>query len=190
MSRMNQTQKSSMLFQKNAEDELKKIASETDLDVVIIRPPLVYGHAAKGNFHQLTKLCSLNLPLPFATIKNKRNLIYVENLVDFIVKCISHPKAANEVFLVADDETVSTAYLIKSIKSAMGKKALLFPLPQKIIRFLSMLIGKQALYNKLFGNLQVDNSKAKKVIGWKPPYTFDEGIKKTFCINKNGKKNF
>jgi nucleoside-diphosphate-sugar epimerase len=172
------------ISKKKAEDELWNIAKKTDLEVVIIRPPLVYGNGAKGNFEKLTKLCSHKIPLPLGAIHNKRSLIYVENLVDFIILCINHPKAANETFVISDDDDVSTSDLIRSTIETKGKKALLIPIPQNMLYTLLKLIGKKDLYIKLCGNLQVDISKAKTLLGWKPPFSFKDGIARTVQIDK------
>jgi nucleoside-diphosphate-sugar epimerase len=165
-------------------NELRKIASDTGLEVVIIRPPLVYGAAAKGNFEKLAKICNYKIPLPFGAIHNQRSLIYVENLVDFIILCINHPKAANETFVISDDDDVSTSNLIRSIIEAKGKKALLIPIPQNMLYTLLKLIGKKDLYIKLCGNLQVNITKAKTLLGWKPPFSFKDGIARTIQIDK------
>jgi UDP-glucose 4-epimerase len=166
-----------------AEKELRLIAANSNMEVVIIRPPLIYGKGVKANFKNLIKLCQLRLPLPFGAIHNKRSMVYVENLVDFMITCISHPKAANETFLISDDENVSTTELIKTIRQSLGLPALLIPIPQLWVVFLLSLIGKKSLATRLCGNLQVDISKAKTLLNWKPPYTFKQGIQKT--IDKN-----
>lgn len=162
-----------------AEMALLAISEETGLEVVIIRPPLIYGQGVKANFKSLIKLAQLNIPLPFGNITNKRSLIYIENLIDFIVLCINHPFAANQTFLVSDDDDVSTTQLIKYIKEASGKRPLLIPVPQNWLRFVFKLIGKSSLSDRLLGNLQVDITKAKTLLNWKPPYSVKEGIEKT-----------
>ncbi len=162
-----------------AESVLMSIAKETGMEVVIIRPPLVYGQGVKANFKSLIKLARLNIPLPFGNVANKRSLIYLENLIDFIMLCINHPSAANQTFLVSDDEDVSTTQLIKYIKEASGKRPLLIPVPQSWLRFVFQLMGKSSFSDRLLGNLQVDITKAKTLLNWKPPYSLKEGIKKT-----------
>jgi UDP-glucose 4-epimerase len=166
-----------------AEKELRLIAANSRMEVVIIRPPLIYGKGVKANFKNLIKLCQLRLPLPFGAIHNKRSMVYVENLVDFMITCISHPKAANETFLISDDEDVSTTELIQTIRLSQGIPALLIPTPRQWIVCLLNLLGKKSLATRLCGNLQVDISKAKTLLNWKPPYTFKQGIQKT--IDKN-----
>jgi len=167
-----------------AEKVLSHVAKKSGMEVVIIRPPLVYGEGVKANFKSLLKLAQLNIPLPFGAIHNKRSLIYIENLIDFIVLCIDHPNAANQTFLVSDDEDVSTSQLIKHIKDASGKHHLLLPIPQGWLSFMMTLIGKSSLSDRLLGNLQVDITKAKTLLNWRPPFSVKEGITKTVC-NKN-----
>jgi nucleoside-diphosphate-sugar epimerase len=162
-----------------AEKALNQVSKDTEIEVVIIRPPLVYGEGVKANFKSLIKLAQLNIPLPFGGIYNKRSLVYIENLIDFILLCTHHPSAANQTFLISDDEDVSTSQLIKHIKDASGKRHLLLPIPQSWLRFMFKLIGKSALSDRLCANLQVDITKAKTLLNWKPPYTFKEGIERT-----------
>ena len=162
-----------------AEIGLRQLAITSGLEVVIIRPPLVYGKNPKGNFKKLIGLCQSNLPLPFGAINNKRSLIYIENLVDFIMLCTHHPKAANETFVIADGNDVSTTDLIKVIREASGNRPRLIPIPQTLLVWLLKCLGKHALATRLCGNLQIDISKAKTLLGWKPPYTFKEGIART-----------
>jgi nucleoside-diphosphate-sugar epimerase len=167
-----------------AEKALSQIAQKTGMEVVIIRPPLVYGKDVKANFKNLIKLSQSGFPMPFGAIHNKRSLVYIENLIDFIMVCIDHPKAANQTFLVSDDHDISTTDLIKSIANASGKKSILVPIPKSWLTLLFKLIGKQSLANRLCGNLQVDISKAKTLLGWKPPFSFKEGIARTVQIDK------
>ncbi len=159
-----------------AEKCLNTIAKKTKMEVVIIRPPLVYGEGVKANFKKLIKLSRSGLPMPFGAVDNKRSLIYIENLIDFILLCIKHPKAANETFLVSDNDDVSTTDMIRLIAYAGKKRPMLLPVPTVWITFISKLIGKQMLAERLCGNLQVDISKAKSLLNWKPPYNFKEGI--------------
>lgn len=167
------------LSKKEAEDELRKIASKTTLEVVIIRPPLVYGHGVKANFKKLMAISQLKVPLPFGAINNKRSLIFVDNLINFILLCTKHPKAANETFLISDDNDVSTTILIKTIAEAMRNNVLLLPIPSEIVKIFLYLLGKRVLYRKVFGSLYADISKAKVLLGWKPPYTLKQGIAET-----------
>jgi UDP-glucose 4-epimerase len=167
------------ISKKNAEKVLWDIVATTGLEVVVIRPPLVYGKGAKGNFEKLTKLCMSKVPIPFGAIYNKRSLIYVENLVDFILLCIKHPKAANETFLVSDDNDLSTSQLIKGILDEADNKSILIPVPEVVIKYFFILIGKKEVYTKMCGNLQVNITKAKTLINWTPPFSFKQGIRKT-----------
>jgi nucleoside-diphosphate-sugar epimerase len=167
-----------------AEKALSKIAQETEMEVVIIRPPLVYGKGVKANFKNLIKLSQSGLPMPFGAVHNKRSLIYIENLIDFIMVCIDHPQAANQTFLVSDDHDVSTTQLIKSIANASGKKSRLIPIPNNWLTFMFKLLGKPSLSDRLCGNLQVDISKAKTLLSWKPPFSFKDGIARTVQIDK------
>lgn len=163
-----------------AEIGLRKIAEETGMEVVIIRPPLVYGPNAPGNFGKLAKLASKNLPLPFGAVHNKRSLVAVDNLVDLIITCIDHPNAANQTFLVSDDYDVSTTELLREMTLAEGKKPRLLPVPMSWLQLAGRLTGKQAVIDRLCGSLQVDISHTKDVLGWKPPVSFKDGIQKCF----------
>ena len=160
-----------------AESILKKIANETGLQVVVLRLPLVYGPRVKANFRNLIKLASSGLPLPFSGINNKRSFLYLGNLVDAILICISHPLAAGETFLVSDGQDVSTPDLIKMIARAMNKKAVLFSLYPGVLKALCKIIGKTEELEKLTGSLLVDSSKIRNLLGWKPPFTLEEGIR-------------
>ncbi len=164
-----------------AEEGLKQIAAETGMEVVIIRPPLVYGPGVKANFAAMLKLAQRNLPLPLGAIHNKRSLVALDNLVDLIVTCIEHPKAANQTFLVSDDRDVSTTELLKLMTRAAGKKPWLIPVPMSWLKLAGKLSGKQAVIDRLCGNLQVDISHTKQTLGWTPPVTVEEGIARCFA---------
>lgn len=164
-----------------AELGLRRIASETNLEVVIIRSPLVYGANAPANFGKLMKLALKNMPLPLGAIHNKRSLVSLDNLVDLIVTCIDHPKAANQTFLVSDGRDVSTTELLQMMTSAAGKKPRLIPIPISWLKLAGKLTGKQAVIDRLCGNLQVDISHTKDTLGWKPPITVEEGIARCFA---------
>jgi len=163
-----------------AEIGLHKIANETGMEVVIIRPPLVYGPGVKANFGAMMKLAAKNLPLPLGAIHNKRSLVALDNLVDLIITCIGHPKAANETFLVSDDQDVSTTELLKKMTAAAGKKSWLIPVPMKLIQLAAAMLGKKAVADRLCGNLQVDISHTKEVLGWAPPITLEQGLARCF----------
>ena len=170
-----------------AEVGLRKIAAETGMEIVIIRPPLVYGPNAPGNFGKLAKLASKNLPLPFGAIYNKRSLVSLDNLVDLIITCIDHPNAANQTFLVSDDHDVSTTELLNAMTLASGKQPRLIPVPVSVLRLAGRLTGKLGVIDRLCGNLQVDISHTKDVLGWKPPVSFQDGIQK--CFQKEQKND-
>ena len=163
-----------------AEIGLRKIANETGMEVVIIRPTLVYGPNVKANFASLLNLVSKGLPLPFSCItKNKRSLVSVKNLVDLIITCIDHPKAANQTFLVSDDNDVSTASMVKEMSNALGRSNRIFPVPLWCYQLAGKLFGKQDVVNRLLGSLQVDITHTKETLGWKPPQSLEEGFKET-----------
>ena len=161
-----------------AEQELKKLFAGSDTELVIIRPPLVYAAHAPGNFARLLKLVTTNLPLPFAGTKNKRSFVALENLVDFIQICIEHPKAANQTFLVADQERISTGELVQYLKQGMGKKVCFIYLPQPLMKLGAACIGKSKLYEQLFESLEVDTSKAQNLLGWKAPISTQQAMLK------------
>lgn len=162
-----------------AENGLQKLASISGMEVVILRPPLVYGPNAPGNFGRLIKWLDKNIPLPLGAIYNKRSFVALDNLVDLIVTCIEHPAAANQVFLVSDGKDLSTTEFLNFISSALGKQSRLFPINQKILEFFLILFGKKDLAQQLCGSLQVDISKAKRLLNWTPIISVDEGIRKT-----------
>ena len=163
-----------------AENSLRELSIETNMEVVIIRPPLVYGPGVKANFAAMLNLASKNLPLPLGAINNKRSMVALDNLVDLIVTCIDHPKAANKTFLVSDDHDVSTTELLEMMARAVGKTPRLLPVPMEWLRLAGKLIGKQAVIERLCGNLQVDISYTKEILGWQPPISMEEGIKRCF----------
>ena len=161
-----------------AEQGLLALAKETGMEVVIIRPTLVYGSGVKGNFASLLKWMKTGVPLPFGAINNQRSLVALDNLVDFIIHCIDHPKAANEIFLISDGEDVSTTELLQKVSHAFGKRALLLPIPVSWMTLAAKLLGKADVANRLFGSLQVDSSKARALLGWEPVITMDEQLEK------------
>ena len=163
-----------------AEHGLMQLAHETGMEVVVIRPPLIYGPGVKGNFASLIKLLSKGLPLPLGAIHNKRSLVGIDNLVDLIIRCIDHPAAANQVFLAGDGEDLSTAELLRSVAEAMGRPARLIPVPVSLLSLGATLLGKQEVARRLLGSLQVDISKAREVLGWEPPVSVKEGLRR--CV--------
>ncbi|MCO7251747.1 NAD-dependent epimerase/dehydratase family protein [Pseudoalteromonas sp. Ps84H-4] len=164
----------------SAEICLKKIALETGMEVVIIRPPLVYGMGAPGNFGTLLKLAEKNFPLPLGAINNRRSFVSIDNLVDLIITCIDHPNAANQTFLVSDDEDISTSNLLKKLTLAAGKKPWLLPVPVSFLKLLATMVGKKEAVERFSSSLTVDIDHTKKTLNWKPPITLDEGIRRCF----------
>ena len=162
-----------------AEAGLMRLAKETGMEVVIIRPPLVYGPGVKANFLSMIKVLDRGIPLPFGNVNNKRSLVFVDNLVDLLATVIDHPKAAGQVFLVSDDYDVSTTTLLKSMSSALGKKAKLIPVPLFILKAIFYLFTKRGLSQRLLGSLGLDISKTKELLNWNPPVSFEEGISRT-----------
>ena len=161
-----------------AELELKKLFAGSDTELVIIRPPLVYAAHAPGNFARLLKLVASNLPLPFAGTKNKRSFVALENLVDFIQTCIEHPHAANQTFLVADQSHISTRELVQYLKQGMGKTPYFVYIPQSLMKLGAACVGKSKLYEQLFESLEVDASKAQKLLGWTAPLSTQQAMLK------------
>ena len=170
-----------------AEQGLLKLAKNSNLEVVIVRPPLVYGNNVPGNFGRLVQWAGsrIILPLPLGAVNNARTLIAIDNLVSFIITCTLHPKAANEVFLISDDDSLSTTQLLKKIAKAFNKKALLLPIPVSWMVFVAKLLGKEADAVRLFSSLIVDSSKARDLLEWYPVTTMDEQLKKMTTNEKN-----
>jgi len=168
-----------------AEIALLQLASETGLEVVIIRPPLVYGANAPGNFGGLVKAISKGLPLPLGAVHNKRSLVALDNLVDLIITCIDHSAAANQIFLAGDGEDISTTQLLRGVARAMGKPSRLVPIPASWLMMAATMLGKKAVAQRLLGSLQVDISKAQQLLGWTPPLSVAEGLRRCFPIVKD-----
>ncbi len=161
-----------------AEQGLLKLADETGMEVVIIRLPMVYGPGVKGNFQVLMKWVRKQWPLPFGAVDNQRSLLALDNAVSFIIHCLKHPKAANEVFLVSDDEDVSTTELLNKVAAAFELNIFLLPIPVSLMKFAAKMMGKGELASRLLGSLKIDSSKAHQLLGWKPVITMDEQLKK------------
>ncbi|WP_282341143.1 SDR family oxidoreductase [Pseudomonas sp. PS02288] len=162
-----------------AEQGLRALASETGMEVVIIRPVLVYGPGVKANFRSMMSWLSKGVPLPLGAIHNKRSLVALDNLVDLIVTCVDHPNAANQTFLVSDAEDLSTTELLQRMGRALGKPARLLPVPAPLLRVGAALLGKGAVAQRLCGSLQVDISKTREVLGWTPPVSVDDALRRT-----------
>lgn len=159
-----------------AERALRALVENSSMDLVIVRPPLVYAAHAPGNYQRLMRLVSTGLPLPFGAIKNLRSLISLENLVDFICLCIEHPAAANELFLVSDDRPVSTSEIITSLAQGMGMKPRLFSVPDYLLRTGARIFRKQSIYSQLCASLVIDSSKARNLLGWTPPISVIDAL--------------
>ena len=162
-----------------AESGLRALAAETGLEVVIIRPPLVYGPGVKANFLSMMRWLHKGVPLPFGAIHNQRSLVALDNLVDLLVTCIDHPGAANQTFLVSDGEDLSTSELLRRTGSALGRPARLLPIPSRLLGVGAAMLGKTALAQRLCGSLQVDIGKTRELLNWSPPVGVDEGLRKT-----------
>jgi len=166
---------------------LHQLAKESGMEMVIIRPPLVYGPGVKANFLSMMRWLDRGVPLPLGSIQNKRSLVALDNLVDLILTCVEHPAAANQIFLAGDGEDLSTTELLQRIGKALGKPARLIPFPVKILTFIASLLGKKEVAQRLCGSLQVDISKARELLGWEPPVSVEEGLRKVaedFMKNK------
>lgn len=159
-----------------AELGLRQLAYGADMEVVVIRPPLVYGQRVKGNVLRLLNWIEHGSPLPFANVDNRRSLLNVRNLVDVIMRCLEHPAAAGQTFLVSDGEDISTGDLVRHLAVAMGKKPRLFSVPLLLSRSAFQLAGRRDLWQRLFGSLQIDDQKARELLGWSPPVGISEGL--------------
>ena len=162
-----------------AEHVLRALATETGIEIVIIRPPLVYGSGVKANFLSMMHWLHKGIPLPLGNIHNQRSLVALPNLIDLITTCIDHPAAANQTFLVSDGEDLSTTELLQRLSHALGKPARLLPIPQSWLETGLILLGKRAIAQRLCGNLQVDISKTCDLLGWTPPVSVDEALRQT-----------
>ncbi len=162
-----------------AEQALHEVSDQTGLEVVIIRPPLVYGPGVKANFLSMMRWLYRGVPLPFGSIHNKRSIIALDNLVDLIVTCVDHPAAAKQTFLASDDEDLSTTELLQRMAVALGKEPHLFPMPTWFLQFLARFTGKGDVADRLLGSLQIDIGKTKKLLDWAPPLSVDEALRKT-----------
>jgi nucleoside-diphosphate-sugar epimerase len=161
-----------------AEQGLRAIAVETGMEVVIVRPPLVYGPGVKANFAAMMRWLHRGVPLPLGAIHNTRSLVALDNLVDLILTCVTHPAAANQTFLVSDGEDVSTTELLRRMGKAMNRPARLIPVPASLLKKAAVLVGKGDMAQRLCGSLQVDIQKTRQLLGWTPPLTLDQGLRK------------
>lgn len=165
-----------------AENKLLSIAQQTGMEVVIIRPPLVYGAGVKANFASMMLAVKRGIPLPLGAIHNKRSFVYVGNLVNLILRCINHPAAVNQVFLVSDGHDLSCTELLQGCAEALDVKPRLIPVSQMLVKACAILLGKRLLAQRLCGNLQVDITKTRELLNWEPPFTVAQGLKATALI--------
>lgn len=162
-----------------AEQGLSTIARDTGMEVVIVRPPLVYGPGVKANFASLMRAVQRGIPLPLGSVSNnRRSLVALDNLVDLLITCIDHPAAASQTFLVSDGEDLSTTALIRRIGQALGKPARLLSVPPALLELGAAVVGKRDMAQRLLGNLQVDINHTRTTLGWTPPITVDEGLRR------------
>lgn len=164
----------------HAEKALKDICSAMGMEFTILRPPMVYGPNAPGNFGRLTHWIKKGIPLPLGAVHNKRSLVALDNLVDLIIVCIDHPAAANQIFLAGDGQDLSTTDLLREVGEAMEKPARLIPVPSSILMAGAMMLGKKTMAQRLLGSLQVDISKTQELLDWQPPLTIKQGLKRCF----------
>src|SRR5688572_4249094 len=160
-----------------AERALGELARETGMEVVIVRPPLVYGPGVKANFFALLKWLQRGVPLPFGAIHNRRSLVALENLVDLLAICVEHPAAPGQTLLVSDGEDLSTTELLRRLAAALGKHAMLVPVPQQALILASRALGAGGLAQRLCGSLCVDIGPTRRLLGWAPPVSVDEGLR-------------
>jgi nucleoside-diphosphate-sugar epimerase len=162
-----------------AEQGLLKISADTGMEVVILRPPLVYGPRVGGNFIRLMRAIDRQVPMPMGLVKNRRSLLYLGNLVGAIASCLSHPRANGKTFLVSDDEVVSTPELIRGVGMALGRSPRLLPFPPILLRFGAWLFGKSQNIDRLLGSLELDSSLIRKELDWSPTTLLQEGLQIT-----------
>jgi UDP-glucose 4-epimerase len=162
-----------------AEQVLQKIVCNSKLEIVIIRPPLVYGPEVRANFFKLMRLVKSGLPLPLGAINNSRSFVALDNLVDLILICLDHPAAIDQTFLVSDGDDLSTPELLRRTAKAFGKSSRLIPIPVLLLRIAALLLGKKDFYQRLCGSLQIDIGKAKQLLGWTPKVSVDAALLKT-----------
>lgn len=162
-----------------AEQVLHQVAQETGLEVVIVRPPLVYGEGVKGNFVQMLRVLSKGLPLPLSSVNNLRSLIFLDNLVDALIVCAGHPAAAGQTYLLSDGEDISTPDLLRQLGEGVRHPARLVPCPVVLLNLLGKLIGKSEQLKRLLGSCQVNSDKIRTQLDWMPPYSLHEGLQIT-----------
>jgi len=162
-----------------AEQVLHRVDAETGLEVVIVHPHLMYGAGVKGNFAQMPKVLAEDLPLPLASVRNLRSLVYIGDFVDALLECATNPVAAGQTYLVSDGEDVATPELLRMLGTALGHPARLFSCPPVLLSLAGQLLGKSDQIDRLLGSLQVDSSKIRRELDWRPPSTLQQGLKTT-----------
>jgi nucleoside-diphosphate-sugar epimerase len=167
-----------------AEQGLMVLSQSTDMEVVIIRPPLVYGPGVRANFASMMKWVKTGIPLPLGAIHNHRSFLALDNLIDFTIHCIDHPKAANEIFLISDGDDVSTTILLRKVACAYSVKVRLIPIPVNFMELSAALFGKSDLASRLFSSLQINSTKARELLDWKPVITMDDQLRKIVVAKK------
>ena len=168
----------------NAELALLAVAENTGMEVVIVRPPMVYGVNAKGNFSLLIKLLNFGIPLPLAGIKNLRSFLYIDNLVDFVWTSTWHPAAANQIFHVCDADDLSTPELIRALERNINRTVYLFHFPQRVMRIGLRLLGRMDIYQRLYDNFQLDAAKARRVMQWTPTVSLGKALQHAMVEHK------
>lgn len=161
-----------------AEEGLRRLSDESAFEVVIIRPPLVYGPGVKGNFARLVGWLARGVPLPFGAVDNRRSLVALANLVDLLLTCVDHPQAANRTWLVSDGEDLSTPALLRRLGEALGRRARLLPVPPVLLKFAAAATGRGDEAARLLGSLQLDIAPTRALLGWNPPLSVDEGLQR------------
>ena len=170
-----------------AEAALQALASSTRMEIVVVRPPLVYGPGVQANFRALMRAVARGLPLPLGAVHNVRSFVALDNLVDLIMVCARHPAAANQTFLVSDGRDLSTTELLRCMGEALGRPARLWPVPMPVLQGLARLAGREAALQRLCGNLQVDISKTRDLLDWTPPIAVEEGMRRAASAYLQGR---
>ncbi|MEJ2653574.1 MAG: NAD-dependent epimerase/dehydratase family protein [Gammaproteobacteria bacterium] len=173
---------------RQAEERLRAIGAEGGLETVILRSPIVYGPGVRANFLALLRLVERGLPVPLSRVRNRRSMIYVDNLADIILRCLDAPQASGQTYLVSDDMDVSTPELMDRIAAQFGRKLRSWPVPVTVLRGIGHLTGKRAVIDRLTGSLVVDVRKLREQLGWTPPYTLDDGLRETVRWYLAGRK--
>lgn len=167
------------ISKREAEDAIRQVCEETGMELVVIRPPLVYGPGVKANFLSMVRWLDRGIPLPLGAIDNSRSLVAIGNLTDLVLTCIDHPAAAGEIFLVSDGEDLSTTQLLRRTALALGKSARLVPVPAGLLQAAASMVGKSGIAERLCGNLQVDIQRTCELLGWRPPINTEKALRQT-----------